>query len=62
MKYFLGIIYNLNSVNKMCIMNIRYDFNYCINFIFRLLINNFVYKGVHMLNTKYTRIMMIKFS
>lgn len=46
----------------MCIMNIRYDFNYCINFIFRLLINNFVYKGVHMLNTKYTRIMMIKFS
>lgn len=43
-------------------MSIKNDFNHTVNFIFLLLINNFVYKAVHMLNSKCTRIMNINFS
>lgn len=43
----------------MYIINIKNDYNHSVNFIFPLLINSFMYKTVHMLNSKCTRIMNI---
>lgn len=43
----------------MYIINIKNDYNYSVNFIFPLLINSFMYKTVHMLISKCTRIMNI---
>lgn len=40
----------------MYIMNIRNNFNHCADFIFLLLIHNFMNKVVHILNNKCARI------